>query len=294
MGFENIRERVQEFILCTYFDCLVADTFPRGLEGELAHILPSLSIPKILVHRDINLKYIQSKNLTQFARSVFDLIIIPGDGITSPLAYLHNVKRTPPWLIRMAHELPTLERAYFILKITPGESKTKLIIILASGRTDELVYYEELARSIMQKQGHIVLRFLSPLQPLSFIHDIWVSHYPAIEGLAAADLVIGGGGYNTVYECQALQVPLVAIPFPRLYDRQASRIARLITSYETPSKKIYLAGSSENILHRINSCISRTPKRKISFINGLTEAVAKINELLLSSLPLKSRQDQTE
>jgi hypothetical protein len=45
-----------------------------------------------------------------------------------------------------------------------------------------------------------------------------VAYYPAMDLLAQADLVISGGGYNTVHECLALNVPLVAIPWPRLYD----------------------------------------------------------------------------
>ena len=39
-------------------------------------------------------------------------------------------------------------------------------------------------------------------------------------------MVVGGGGYNTVYECAALGVPLVAFALPRRYDRQARRIER--------------------------------------------------------------------
>ena len=56
--------------------------------------------------------------------------------------------------------------------------------------------------------------------------DLWIFHYPGIECLLAADVVIGGGGYNTFYECAALKVPLVAIAQNRRYDRQAVRIGK--------------------------------------------------------------------
>nr|WP_268896632.1 glycosyltransferase [Hassalia byssoidea] len=32
-----------------------------------------------------------------------------------------------------------------------------------------------------------------------------------MNAIAVADVVVGGAGYNTVYECAALGVPLVAI-----------------------------------------------------------------------------------
>jgi hypothetical protein len=47
-----------------------------------------------------------------------------------------------------------------------------------------------------------------------------VRHWPAVDLIAQARLVIGGAGYNTVHECAALNVPLVARPWPRKYDRQ--------------------------------------------------------------------------
>jgi predicted glycosyltransferase len=39
----------------------------------------------------------------------------------------------------------------------------------------------------------------------------------------AADVIIGGGGYNTVYESAACGVRLVCRPWRRLYDRQEFR-----------------------------------------------------------------------
>ena len=35
--------------------------------------------------------------------------------------------------------------------------------------------------------------------------------------------MIGSGGYNTINECKALGVPLIAFAQPRLYDRQSLR-----------------------------------------------------------------------
>ncbi|MGH1395704.1 MAG: glycosyltransferase, partial [Trichormus sp.] len=59
------------------------------------------------------------------------------------------------------------------------------------------------------------------------LKTLWVSHHPGIECLAAADVVVGAGGYNTVYECVAVGVPLVALALPRLYDRQTKRANKI-------------------------------------------------------------------
>ena len=44
-----------------------------------------------------------------------------------------------------------------------------------------------------------------------------------MEVMQLADIIIGGAGYNTVYECAALNIPLITFPLRRQYDRQAQR-----------------------------------------------------------------------
>ena len=44
-------KEVKNVLLATSYNCLVIDTFPRGLGGELAEILPQLKqIPRVLIH----------------------------------------------------------------------------------------------------------------------------------------------------------------------------------------------------------------------------------------------------
>src|SRR5581483_11759696 len=54
----------------------------------------------------------------------------------------------------------------------------------------------------------------------------WIRYWPAIDLFSAASVVIGGAGYNTVEECLAIGVPLIAHPWPRMYDRQDLRARR--------------------------------------------------------------------
>jgi len=94
----------------TDYQCLIVDTFPRGLGGELAAILPELKTSlRVLIHRDINPEYVKVKNLHQFVADCFDLVLVPGEGVEVPLANLPCVQHTNPWLIRSAWELPIRE-----------------------------------------------------------------------------------------------------------------------------------------------------------------------------------------
>lgn len=73
----------------------------------MADILPKLPhIPRILIHRDINPRYVAAKNLREFVVENFDAIIVPAEGEDLPLCDLPNVYHTAPWLIRNAWELP--------------------------------------------------------------------------------------------------------------------------------------------------------------------------------------------
>ena len=63
-----------------------------------------------------------------------------------------------------------------------------------------------------------------------------------MERFAHSAAVIGGGGYNTVYECQALGVPLIARAWPRKYDRQRLRLERTgAILVDTPAEAVSAA-----------------------------------------------------
>jgi hypothetical protein len=79
---------------------LLVDTFPRGLLGELVNVLPKLTIPKILIHRDLNPRYVAQTNLRQFVLDNYDLVLVAGEPETAPFADLPIARQTAPWLIR--------------------------------------------------------------------------------------------------------------------------------------------------------------------------------------------------
>ncbi|MDM9384397.1 UDP-N-acetylglucosamine--LPS N-acetylglucosamine transferase [Chlorogloeopsis sp. ULAP01] len=272
LDFNATCEQVRQILLNTHYDCLIVDTFPRGLGGELADILPQLhKIPRILIHRDINPIYVTTKNLHSFVAANFDLTLVPGEGKNLPFCDLPNIQHTAPWLIRNRFELPntTIARSH-LLKVNHS---AKIILVCAAGLNSELPFYSNLALELHEIFDNCAVRILAASCPPECPQDLWISHHPGIECLAAADVVVGGGGYNTVYECAAVGVPLVAFAFKRLYDRQHKRV-----SVVYPARNIADAVETlRKVLDRINTkMILSVP----DYINGAVQAVRLIEGVL--------------
>ncbi len=211
----------------------IVDAFPRGLGGELAELLPPVAAPRVLIHRDVNPRY--AAQVRDFAQAHYTLILAPGEGEAFP-----NAVRTAPWLVRSSHDIaaaPTRQGVF----------------VCASGRQDEASWYRE-AAALVRRAG----------VPVRESGGEW----PAIHQIAQSAAVIGGGGYNTVYECQALGVPLIARPWPRQYDRQALRLARAgATPVDTPQQAAAAA------LEALARGPAQPPR---PFSNGAHEAAALI------------------
>ncbi|MBD1879263.1 UDP-N-acetylglucosamine--LPS N-acetylglucosamine transferase [Coleofasciculus sp. FACHB-T130] len=291
-GFGATCEQVRDVLLNTRYDCLIVDTFPRGLGGELADILPQLKhIPRILIHRDISPVYIHRFALRSFVKENFDAIIVPGEGEDSLLADLPIVRYTSPWLIRNAEELPDRMKARSLLGFDalchkPGNCKSqlykqsppagvrkKIILVCAAGQASELSFFSQLSTYLNAAFPDAAVRVLAPVCPDGCPPQLWVSHSPGIECLLAADVVVGGAGYNTVYECAAVGVPLVAFAFKRLYDRQKVRALRCAYCVEEIEDAIATVAMLQNQ-------VSSRPLdyRPLDYPNGAVEAVRLIEQ----------------
>jgi predicted glycosyltransferase len=269
-GLSATCSQVRKIITQTECDRLIIDTFPRGLGGELADILPELHhIPRILIHRDIHPRYVTSKQLRSFVIANFDQVIVPGEGPDLAFCDLPHVQHTAPWLIRHAWELPdrVTVRSH-ILKVDPC---SKTILVCAGGNASELPLFGQLTLQLQQNFPDCAVRILAPHCPQTCPQHLWVSHHPGIECLAAADIVVGGAGYNTVYECGAVGVLLVALTFPRLYDRQKKRACQSYWVQDINLLDIYTTVTT--LLNQIQ------PATKLSvplYINGAVQAVEQI------------------
>ena len=283
-SFTQTCDRVRQIVSRMTYDCLIIDTFPRGLGGELADILPKIkSIPRILVHRDINPNYVRAKDLQRFVAEYFNLIFIPGETGELAFSQLPQVQHTAPWLIRSADELPTRSHARTLLHlnllkaVTSPASLTPLVLIYAAGRAEELAFYGQLTQELVNSRSDITVRCLSAHCPEHCPPELWVFHWPGIECLPAANVVIGGAGYNTFYECMAVGVPLVAFAFERHYDRQGIRVKRWCEHQPLPP--VRLVKSMEEAKLAVNEFLQLRPYQPPNLMNGAIAAVRFIEDL---------------
>src|SRR5260370_6534962 len=216
-------------------DCLIVDTFPRGLGGELAGLLGSLEAAKVLVHRDLNPRYVAEARLHHFVKSAYDLILIPGESEGNAFAKLPNAVVTEPWLIRNADELPPRRRARQLLQIE--DARQPSILVCASGTAKELRWFGAVVSELVDRSPRTAIRCVAPTCPPGCPREYWIKYWPALDLYPATDIVVGGAGYNTIYECLAYDMPLIARPWPRLYDRQWLRARRTgITVVKQPAE----------------------------------------------------------
>lgn len=257
------RESVQHLLKSVEYNCLIVDTFPRGLVGELADIIPmQKNICRVLVHRDISPDYVAAKSLAAFANKHFDGILIPGESDV-PFAQLPRVNVTAPWLSRDWTDLPDVNGVRSRFKIPTDKP---LIIVCGAGQPTELAFFGELTTQLAAAFPMAIVRCLSAVCPPTCWADQWLYHWPGMDVLQLADVVVGSGGYNLTYECSALGVPLVAFALPRLYDRQALRL----------KDGGYLVESIEGAIATITSLLRCCSVDKPAYVNGVHEAIDHI------------------
>jgi hypothetical protein len=199
--------------------CLIVDTFARGLGGEIVDLLKTFPGTKVLVQRDLNPQYTASAGLPAFIASQYDVVLAPGEAVEG----LPQAIVTAPWLIRSDHELLPLDQARQILRLEPDQP---CVIVCAAGNPDELEWYGAVVSQLLALDAKLSVRCIAPTCPRGCPPECWISYWPAMDLYRAASVVIGGAGYNTVHECEACGIPLIARPWPRKYDRQAVRAAR--------------------------------------------------------------------
>ena len=138
------RAEVVHAIAACQAACLIVDTFPRGIGGELAAVLPTLDALKVLVHRDLTPRYVEKMRLREFVAAHFDLILVPGAGEGSQLGDLPMAVETDAWLVRSADELQ------------PGEANG--VLVCAGGNWDELAWYGEVAQALRRLDPNVPVR----------------------------------------------------------------------------------------------------------------------------------------
>lgn len=258
------------------YDVLVVDTFPRGLAGELADLLPGVAVVKVLVHRTVSPRYVDQFSL-QPVSSRYDLILMPGE--QGVLRELPQAVGTQPWLLADASELLSPDRARGLLRV-PHQDKRPLVVVSGCGKPDEWKWAAALSRQLDRDLSPLaVVRLASLAAPSAVPHDdheavdIPLGRWPLLLLLRGVDILVGAGGYNTVYEARATSTPLLALPQPRLYDNQAARLHpwEQVTPHDLPD--------------RIRQLLLQ-PRRATTppaYVNGVDQAVKLIEGRLCGS-----------
>lgn len=263
---ELTRRAVQRVIAECRPECLVVDTFPRGIGGELAGVLGRLDATKVLVHRDLNPRYVTSAGLREFVTANYDLVLVPGAGEGLELGDLPITVATTPWLVRSADQLPDRSAVRSVLRLSPCDDAC--ILVCASGNKDELDWYGAVYSAIRELNGAAPVRVVSAERPPSCAEEHSICYWPAMDLFGCASVVVGGAGYNIVRECAAWGVPLVAKPWPRMYDRQELR-ARNAGAHARSTIAHAPEAAAKSALEHFERSVPEPPR----FVNGAIDAV---------------------
>jgi hypothetical protein len=222
-GPDQAGQRVKEALNTFRPELFVIDTFPRGLGGELATLLPDCSARCVLISRGLPRGYVERYDLAPFVSRHYHLVIAPGE--PSPFEGVLPVHRTRPFLVRDWEELPGQDEAARRLGTCVDRP---VLLLVGSGTLPECA---EVARWA-ERLAKVWANDLPPLR-LALPPGIAVSagsvptvmHCPLLECLPAVRLLVGGGaGYNLVHEAGALAVPALYRPRKRKYDDQLARL----------------------------------------------------------------------
>jgi hypothetical protein len=206
-------------------ELLLVDVFPRGVLGELADILPRLATRPWLISRWVRPDYYLVPAVRRAVETCYAGLIWceePPSGLDRLDLPCHRVG---PVLIRRPASCldPVAARAELAVPIG-----VPLVLALASG---DRQHQQDLVGTLAKVRRRLAGRGDPPslvvlaagLEPRRGGGLTITCHFPAMEVLPAADVVVAAGGYNACWETRALGLPTVFIPQQRPYDDQFRR-----------------------------------------------------------------------
>lgn len=201
---ELTREHLSQLVRQLQPTLLVIDSFAQGPEQELADLPALPGLQRLLIARE---------PLTAAQLAAADLPVITA----LPEADGYILNREPQEL------LPRPQARQWLR----ASAEQPLVVIAHNGDPFETTAFFQQMLRVLAEQPY-QLRLASGLPcPRPEWQNLWLQHYPLSEWLRGVDLLIGGGGYNTVAECQAHGVRGLFCAFERPLDRQDLRIATL-------------------------------------------------------------------
>lgn len=194
--------RVAAFLRAADRTPLLVDAFPRGLAGELIHILPGRRALTALMVRALNPRYWRECRLRDFIHAHYDIVFKLSDPAWPAVAWDELKGRAvAPVTYYSRNEIADRQTARAMIGLPP-----EAVAVL--NLTDRPL------RRQLPRQAIIIEARRRP------------EFYPWGRWLRAFDLVVSAGGYNAWHEIRLADVPAIFLPEEKKYDLQAERVAR--------------------------------------------------------------------
>jgi len=224
-------------------ELLVSDTFPEGPEQELA----GLAVPhRFCLYRDPQL---------MLPDGVPGMVPGPADA-----GYILN--RAPSELFA-----PRLARQWL-----RASGHKPLVLVSHNGNPAETTaFFDYLWQVLQPLEFELRLASLLPC-PRPEWAPHWVTYFPLSDLLLGVDLLISGGGYNSVAEARAYGIRALFTAFERPVDRQFERIASL--------PHFHLQGSVSHLRSQVSDLLARERPEPVSGIAGAEYAAACLFQLV--------------
>lgn len=178
--------------------CVIVDTFPRGLGGELVSLFERCpDVPRVLISRTLPRKYVDEYDLCRFVQQNYRLVIAPGE--VSPFESLGAVQTAPFFFCSSGTVRPE-----------PGQDK---VLFVGTGTHSECEELRQLSLEVARHVPECSVEFIGPDDKT----------FPLFDELAAARGVVAAAGYNLANEVKALSVPALLFARQRKYDDQSLR-----------------------------------------------------------------------
>ena len=265
---QQLHDAVSEFGV----KVLVVDALPRGIFGEMGELLPRLDMPKVAVLRCLKRDYLGSHDVPRFIDAHYDrAVLCEGWPDDAHRALAIDQVDAAPILIRDSDELLARDQARGIMA---AAEPTPLVVAVGA------VGDASLGDSVFKLLAKIHSRGRTPRFLLRHAHlpsepqtdPDAITHFPLIELLPGADVVVGACGYNLCHECRATATPAIFMPQRRLYDDQFWR-ARDADAASGPEQL-------EALLAQKLRSLPPRPERAPHYDNGAHRAAEAILALL--------------
>jgi hypothetical protein len=252
------------------FDVFCVDTFARGLGGELVELLPQIRSKKILIHRDLNPRYVEEYNLEEVLPH-YELILVPGE--SAAFDTHERAFKTPPWLVCDPESLLPRELARETLGVDVNDRRP-VVAFMSTGTRAEMASSLRYAEQTQHKFPNLFVRNLN-LDPSTINHPLVHASWPAFRLLRGVDLLICSGGYNTVQEARAANTWFLGFAQKRLYDQQEKRLS--------PHERVQSLDEVFKACAELEAHGFHHHTAPIAFENGAIAAALRVNELVAYS-----------